>query len=72
MSVKAKFVCNELKKYVGQESVTLVPVTTGSEENKSFSEYTPSGKLELVVTNKALFDHFQPGKEYYLTIEAAE
>jgi hypothetical protein len=71
MTVKAKFKCESVTKFGAQEDVKLTPVTGGSDENKSFSKYTPSGKLELSITNEALFGHFQPGQEYYLEINAA-
>lgn len=46
---------------------------SGSEENKSFSQFTPSGLLEMHVTNPAAHGFFKPGHSYYLDItEAAE
>lgn len=47
----------------------FTPVTSGSEENKRFYEATPSGTLELSQFKE---DLFEPGKDYYLTIEKAE
>jgi hypothetical protein len=54
--------------------VTLRPVASGSEENKSFSKYTPSGKIDLYVTNPNLFpvlDQAQ-GKSFYVDFTEAE
>jgi hypothetical protein len=46
--VRAKFrVENVTKHNGGAISVELWPVTSGSEENKSFWKYTPSGKLTM-------------------------
>jgi len=44
-------------------------VTSGSEENKRFFEYTPSGQLEISVYKE---DVFQPGKSYYLDLTETE
>lgn len=71
-TIKAKFNCETVLKSMYGEQVAMSPVVSGSEENKSFSEYTPSGKLELMITNKDVYGAFVPGKQYYLTIEEAE
>jgi hypothetical protein len=47
--------------------VKMTPVTGGSEENKSFSLYTPSGDVRLHVTEPSAANFFEPSKEYYLT-----
>jgi hypothetical protein len=78
MSVKAKFICNTIshskfnKNDVGSATVTLTPVTCGSEENKEFWQYTPSGRVEMQIKNEAAEKYFEIGEEYYLTFEKAE
>jgi hypothetical protein len=54
-------------------SHTLTPVTDGSEENKSFSKYTPSGQISLYVTNEALFPELDAaqGKEFFVDFTEA-
>lgn len=47
--------------------VKMTPVTSGSEENKSFSLYTPSGDVRLHVTEPSAADFFKPSEEYYLS-----
>jgi hypothetical protein len=73
--MKAKFLCvSVLLHMAGQdkgETVELIPVYGDSEENKSFSKYTPSGKLTLTITNENLFGFYQPGKQYYLDVQPA-
>lgn len=72
MSIKAKFKCNYVTEYENQKQALLVPVIGNSEENKTFSKYTPSGKLEIMIDNETpASDYFKPGKEYYLTFEEA-
>lgn len=53
------------------EGVNMSPVTSGSEENKSFSMYTPSGKIEMHITNPEAIGFFKPSKEYYVEFREA-
>lgn len=69
--VRAKFLCQSVGALVAQENVSMTPVVEGSAENRSFSKYTPGGKLELSITNEDLLGHFKPGKEYYVDITEA-
>lgn len=73
MTVSAKFKCVSVQKSPDQTSavVTLRAVTTGSVENESWSKYTPSGQLQMVITNPDATDHFVQGKEYYIDIQPA-
>lgn len=71
MTVRAKFKCTY--KDPGEEgNITLEAVIDGSEENKSFFHYTPSGMVRLGIVNPAAFSQFEPGKEYYLDFTKAE
>ncbi|HBR1944564.1 TPA: hypothetical protein MAO59_005222 [Klebsiella pneumoniae] len=74
MSVRAKFQCNSINKASDNFTavVHLIAVTTGSAENESWSKYTPSGQLQMVISNPAVFEHFEQGKEYYIDIQPAE
>ena len=71
--VRAKFrlenVTSVETKYNKQYTYTFYPVTTGSEENKKFWEYTPAGSLVIQTTTK--LEYFIPGKEYYLDFSEA-
>jgi hypothetical protein len=75
MAVRAKFFCrskNEIASSDGNGfSVEMVAVSSGSEENKSFFKYTPSGNLTMGVVNKATASEFEVGKEYYLDFTKA-
>jgi hypothetical protein len=73
MSVRAKFVCDEVTKTrYGSARVSLYPVSNGSEENEQFWKYTPSGKIELSIENPSAAERFEPGKEYYVDFTPAE
>lgn len=73
MTVRAKFQCNSINKSPDNSSavVNLMAVTTGSTENESWSKYTPSGQLQMVISNPAAFEQFEQGKEYFIDIQPA-
>lgn len=70
MSTRCKFVCiSKTIRGAGeqeQKSFEFTPVTGGSDENKSFWKWTPSGKLEFSCLNPDV--EFEVGKEYYLDL----
>lgn len=73
MNVRAKFLCVEKKETKdGNKNIfsyLFYPVTSGSDENKEFYHYTPSGKLEL---NSIKSNLFEVGKEFYLDFSLAK
>jgi len=71
MKTRAKFNVAEITNYGngGGTKVVLMPVTTGSEENKSFWNYTPSGRIEMHITNPDV--KFELG-EYFVDFTKAE
>lgn len=70
MSIKAKFFCSNVVPYAEGKQAQLSAVTSGSEENKSFSKYTPSGQLSINISNETeASNFFEVGKEYYLTFD---
>lgn len=40
----------------------------GDAEDKSFSEATPTGELQITVTNQDVIGTFKPGSAYYLDL----
>ena len=70
--IRAKMKVDEVVKRPVSETIKLGAVTSDSEENKSFSKYTPSASLEINITNEAAFGFFEAGKEYYLDFTSAE
>lgn len=80
MTTRCKFACQSVTKarnwHRGPDDPEFVysarfsAVTDGSEENKKFFHFTPSGMLEIATYKE---DIFTPGKSYYLDIlEAVE
>lgn len=64
--VRAKFRCDSVTLLVNGAQITLIPVTSGSEENESFYKWTPAGSISLSLVSKATANHFYPGHEYYI------
>ena len=59
-------------KVTSSEFWELQPVSRkddADDDNREFSEATPSGKLELSVQNPACFGYVTPGYDYRITIE---
>jgi hypothetical protein len=69
--ILAKIIVSEVRKTVYSESITASPVYSSdpNDPNKSFSEATPSGKIELEITNKVAHGFFVAGHEYLVTFE---
>ena len=53
-------------------NVQMSPVIGGSDENKSFSLYTPSGEIKMHITNPDCLGFFEPAGEYYVEFRKAE
>ncbi len=58
-------------------TITLMPVFGSyadgdNETNKSWSKYTPSGKIEMSVTNPAAIEMFEQGKAYFIDFTPVE
>jgi hypothetical protein len=68
MSVRAKFnVGNHLKDDYGNHIVRLYAVwDDGIEENKRYAQATPSGMIELTITNPPAAEFFAAGKSVYV------
>lgn len=53
------------------QTITLAPVTDGSEENKSFYAATPAGQIELGTVNGEAAKEFDLGAEFYVDFTPA-
>lgn len=74
-TVRAKFKVDEVTDYgYGAKRVKLSAVYShdrNSEDNQ-FSQATPSGSIEMMVTNPDALEFIQPGKSYYVDFSEAE
>lgn len=75
-TIRAKFSCWEVKTDEYGEHVLLQAVygsdEKDNEENNQFSESTPSGRLEMQISNPGAKGFFEPEKEYYLDFTPAK
>jgi hypothetical protein len=71
--VRAKFRLDSITNYAyGGSFFSFNAVSDDqTEENKRFSQATPSGKLEVWVNNPAAIEKFEVGKSYYLDFTPA-
>ncbi|HAS1024530.1 TPA: hypothetical protein I3764_000111 [Enterobacter cloacae] len=74
MTVRAKFFCQSIQKAEdgSYRTIHMSPVTADTEENKTWSKYTPGGQLQMVISNPSAFDLFEQGKEYFIDIQPAQ
>jgi hypothetical protein len=75
--VRAKFRVQDISKTSngpGQTCTTirLLPVTSGSDENKRFWQYTPAGEIKLTTTNDEAAAEFLLNQEFYIDFTPAE
>jgi hypothetical protein len=75
MSIRCKFKLDSITKSVSSgvevASIAMTPVTSGSEENKAFWKWTPSGQLVVATVNAEAVAGLKLGGEYYLDITPA-
>lgn len=67
MAVRAKFRVNN----VGNGSVNLSAVNSGSEENQTFFKATPMGTIQLSILNPDALKEFVNGAEYFVDFTRA-
>jgi hypothetical protein len=71
--VRAKFYVESVTPYTDDATTVLLrAVTSGSEENKSFWKYTPSGTIQMTISNPNAAAEFEDGQEYYIDFTLAE
>lgn len=85
MSTRCKFYCSSIEKDSStiwdnkknamistiSYNLELIPVISGSEENKQFFNSTPDGHFKLNIINAEAAKIFEIGKEYYIDITLA-
>lgn len=75
MTVMAKFRVEKVIIFRGQiREVFLNPVngSSANPDNASWSKYTPSGTLNMLITNPDVYNQFEPGNEFFLTFSPTE
>jgi hypothetical protein len=71
--IVAKFTCTGIRNADEGEYVSLRAVYTTDPEdpNHSWSKWTPSGSMEMQITNPDARGKFVEGVEYFLTLKPA-
>lgn len=74
MKVRAKFKVTQINKDIEAKTGTVIlePVIGGSDENKAFFRYTPSGRIQMNILNESAINQFKLGNEYYVDFTPAE
>ncbi|HEY9250985.1 MAG TPA: hypothetical protein VIO38_17710 [Rariglobus sp.] len=78
MSVRAKFRCMSITHaYTASPgysaaTVSLVPVWEQEGVNRKWSKATPSGKIEMLITEPGSVEQFELGKEYHVDFTPAD
>ncbi len=70
-SMRAKLTVQSVKLLTYGEELEFSAVYTGTPEDNSYSEATPTASAKLMVTNKNLLGKFKPGQSFYVTFEEA-
>lgn len=70
-TVRAKFTCTHKSSATGIAQVSMMPVYSGSEENKAFFDATPSGSVSMGILRPEAAEFFEVGKSYYLDFTPA-
>lgn len=70
--VRAKFWVDTITETRDGKTIHMQPVVDGSQENKSFWRWTPSGELTMNILNKDAASQFEAGKSYYIDFTPAE
>ena len=60
---------NEAGEPVTQKSIKMSAVIGQDDPNKEWSKWTPSGRIEMVVTNPTAVEQFKVGKIYSITMQ---
>lgn len=70
--VTARFAVTAVTDYGGYKRVELSPVYSSdkSSPNYSWSQATPSGKMEMTITNPGAFGQFKPGMVFDIAMTA--
>jgi hypothetical protein len=77
--MRAKMRVSQVQKFENSEILTFNAVgksgsypSDGSDEDNTYSKFTPSAKVEIHVANPALIGQFQPGQTYFVDFTPAE
>lgn len=76
--MRAKMVVESVTKFTSGERIVMNAVSAsgypadGSDEDNTYAKFSPSARLEIMVTNPALLGAVQPGQKLYVDFSTAE
>jgi len=76
--MRAKFIIESVQGTESSQVLKMRAVThkpfdeDGNSEDNSFAKWTPSGSLEMTITNPAVLSQLVPGDAYYLDFTKAD
>ena len=70
--VRAKMEVDFVQKFAWGENVQFSCKYSDNPEDNSFAQATPSGNMNITVSNPALVGFFQPGQKFYLDFTEAK
>jgi hypothetical protein len=59
-------------RYIEKEVGTVEMTPVQGDDNKPWSVYTPSGKIEMTINNPSAYDQFKLGEEYFVDFTPAK
>lgn len=72
-TMRAKMKISSVTKYESSENLRMTAVckstaypTDGSDEDNTFSTFTPNAELSITIQNPALLNHFEAGQTFYV------
>jgi len=78
-TTRAKFVVQEVRNHAENHQLVILQAVTdkpfdaaGKSEDNDFARWTPSGTLDITITNPDLVGKFVAGQKYYLDVIPAE
>ena len=78
-TMRAKMKITSVQKFEGQDTLTFAAVGKdgaypdgGLSDDNTYSKYTPSADLKMVIQNPALLDKFNVGDKFYVDFTPAE
>lgn len=70
--MRAKFYVTSVTDYGHSKQATLsAQYSSGKPEDNEFAAATPSGKIEITISNPAAMDYLKVGKKYYVDFSEA-
>lgn len=71
-TIRAKFTVQSITRTRDALELKMAPVVGAQgDENHTWSKYTPSGELRMLITNPGVGEDIAPGQEYFIDLTPA-